>query len=126
MCKNLTTCGAAGTYIPNLKGCYGEMLDFEPKKETPFLREFGNFTEFAANFVKKSPLKLLPPYFLKETVEKVKAPLLIEPKSCDGEIVVMISTNGERFRRRNLHRSLISLNKGGKKVSLFFLSLIHI
>ncbi|CAG5087872.1 Oidioi.mRNA.OKI2018_I69.PAR.g11654.t1.cds [Oikopleura dioica] len=120
ICRNLTTCGAAGTYIPNLKGCYGEMLDFEPKKETPFLREFGNFTEFAANFVKKSPLKLLPAYFLKDADRRVEAPLLLEPKSCEGEIVVMISTNGERFRRRNLHRSLNSLNEEGKKVSLFF------
>jgi hypothetical protein len=82
MCTNLTTCGAAGTYIPNLKGCYGELLDMQPKKEVSFMKEFGNFTEFAQNFVNKSPLNLLPPFFLKNTEERIDAPLLIEPNVC--------------------------------------------
>ena len=82
MCTNLTTCGAAGTYIPNLKGCYGELLDLQPKKEVSFMKEFGNFTEFAQNFVNKSPLNLLPPFFLKNTEERRVAPLLIEPNIC--------------------------------------------
>ena len=59
MCTNLTTCGAAGTYIPNLKGCYGELFDLPPKKEVQFMKEFGNFTKFAQNFVNKSPLNFV-------------------------------------------------------------------
>lgn len=32
----------------------------------------------------------------------------------------MIRSNGERYRRRNLHRSLKNLNQNGEKISLFF------
>jgi len=34
--------------------------------------------------------------------------------------VVVIRSNGERYRRRNLHRSLKNLNQNGEKISLFF------